>query len=101
MAVFWVTFRIKKDSTYDQRYEALKAAVEAVKEGTRWWIEPTSFFLFKSQHTIDQVAARVKSALNTSSDMALIGMPEFKDARVVGKLEDEDLFQFMPFTKRA
>lgn len=101
MAVFWLTFRIKKDAGYEQRYEALKTAVNAVKEGTRWWAEPTSFILFKSQFTIDQVAARIKGALNTASDMALIGMPEVKDARVVGKLEDEDLFEFMPFTKRA
>jgi len=101
MAVYWLTFRIKKVGDYDARYEALKAAVLAVKEGPKWWVEPTSFILFKSQKNIDQVAAKIASALALNVDMALIGMPEVKDARVVGNLEDDDLLEFMPFTKRA
>lgn len=98
---FWVTFRIKKVGNYDARYEALKAAISSVLEDRRWWVEPTSFIVFRSRKTIDQVAAAVKSALDTSADMALIGMTEVIDARVIGHLEDPELFDFMPHAKRA
>lgn len=101
MATYWITFRVGDIGDYNARYDALQKAVSNLKDGAKWWVEPTSFFVFNSKHSIDEVAAAVKKALNTLDDMALIGMPEFKDARVVGTLEDDDLFFFMPFTKKA
>jgi hypothetical protein len=101
MAVFWVTFRIKEVGDYGQRYEALKQAIIAVKADAKWWVEPTSFFLFRSQFNIDQIAARIKGALDLKVDLVLISTTEAQAARVVGKLEDPDLYVFMPYAKPA
>jgi len=43
-----------------------------------------AFLLFESSHDIDQIAAAVTAAFNPRTDMALVGMPEFKSARLIG-----------------
>jgi len=99
MSAYWMTFRLENDPQYAQRYDSL---VETVRDmAQRWWIESTSFLLFETALSIDEVAAKVKSALDTAKDLALIGMPDYKSARVVGASQDGDLFTLMPFTKRA
>jgi hypothetical protein len=98
MSVYWLTFRIHDDAGYEHRYNALTGTVQAMS--SRWWTEATSFLLFESAHNLDQVAAKVKVAVGPS-DLVLIGMPEFKDARVIGPVKDQDLFTLMPFTKKA
>lgn len=99
MASYWVTFRLERTSTYGIRHEALTQAVAGL--GPRWWTEPTSFILFESVASIDEVAEVVKDAIDPAIDMALVGMPDYKSARVIGHLEDNDLFELMPFTKKA
>ena len=99
MATFWMTHRLEDDANYAQRYDNLVEAVRKIS--TKWWVEPTSFLLFSSERDIDGVAAVVKTAINPRVDMALIGMPDFKSARVVGASADQDLFELMPFTKKV
>lgn len=99
MAVYWTTFRIHNDASYRTRYDALVEAIRVISK--KWWVDPTSFLLFESDKSIDGVAAAVKEAINSATDMALIGMPDFKDARAVGHTHDQDLFALMPFAKKA
>lgn len=99
MAAYWLTFRIEQDSTYSTRYEKLIDAIRGI--ASKWWIEPTSFLLFESSLGIDQVASTVKSAINPRTDLALVGMPDYKSARIIGASTDDDLFDLMPFTKKA
>jgi len=98
--VYWVTFRIAEKRNYEGRYEDLLNTLKALSGGM-WWVEPTSFALFASDHDIDTIAEEVKSSFDPEMDLALIGMPDFKTARAVGAIKDKDLFQFMPFTKKV
>lgn len=99
MAVYWLTFRLETDATYNDRYDKLIEAVDILS--TRWWVEPSSFLLFESGNKIDEIARAVKTAITPSKDLVLIGMPEIKSARVIGKVTDQTLFDLMPFTKKA
>jgi hypothetical protein len=99
MAVYWMTFRIEADDRYDERYNALIEAIRKIV--TKWWVEPTSFLLFESELSIDGVAQIAKSEIDVTCDLCLIGMPQIKAARVVGKVADQDLFKLIDFTKKV
>jgi hypothetical protein len=87
MEVFWITFRIKSDSTYDDRYTALVNAVHVhAVEG--WWSEPTSFWLVGSNSSRAQIAASIKAAIAPSKDLALIGSMAHTGATLIGKADD-------------
>lgn len=98
--LYWVTFRIAEVGNDDARRAAM---LDAVKETTagKWWTEPTSFVLFESSLSIDQLATVLKGAIDLDRDIVLIGMPHFKDARVIGNVEDADLFELLPFVTEA
>lgn len=98
MAVYWMTFRLERDASYSDRYNALMEAVGSAC--TQWWIEPTSFVLFRSDESLDALASMVKSTINVRKDVALIGMTETKGARVVGTIADQDLFGLYPDAKK-
>lgn len=96
---YWVTFRIADTGDYDSRYQQFVDAVRGVTDAM-WWTEPTSFILFRSNHGIDDIASALAAPLRLSEDLAVVGMPEFKDARAIGATKDGDLFKLMPFTKK-
>jgi len=98
MAVYWMSFRLKDDPTYEQRYQGLYDAVQSVS--SKWWIEATSFIVFESDLIIDGLVKAIKSVVD-KDDLVIIGMPEFKSARLIGNTEDKDIFLLMPFIKRA
>lgn len=98
MAVYWLTFRLSEDSDYAARYERLVEAVREISEG--WWVESTSFILFDSDQDIDDLAAIVKANLKPAVDLALVGVRDYKAARAIGAITDDDLYVLMPFTKK-
>lgn len=86
----WSTFRLKRDATYDTRYAAMvKAFNEA---GTNFWEETTSFVAFDTTHTIDQVAAHVKAAINPQTDLLVFRQVVGLETRYVGVLEKPTAF---------
>lgn len=91
MSVYWATFRLSDMTVggrnYDARYAALIKAVEGHRS-TRWWYEPTSFWLFDSASTRAQIAASVKAAIAPTHDLFLIGSMEQTGATLVGKAEE-------------
>jgi hypothetical protein len=89
--LYWVTFRIEEIGNAEARRKALYDAVSECANG-QWWKEPTSFVLFESDLTIGSIAARLKRAIDLKNDVVLIGMPDFKGGRVIGKVKDRDLF---------
>lgn len=99
MNVFWISFRISERGNYQERYNGLIEAIE--QASIRHWAETTSFVLIESSYTIDKLASTLKAPINTAHDLVLIGNPNVKQARVIGTVEDDDLFDLMPFTKRA
>jgi hypothetical protein len=101
MATYWLTFRIADEGDYGHRYDQLHQTVFELTGGGKWWVEPTSFYVFESTLNADQVAGRIKSCLDEDYDLALLGMPNFKTARAIGAVKDQDLFDLIPFAKRA
>ena len=97
---FWVTFRIASTGDYDARYKKLNDDLSAISDSGKWWIESTSFYLFESALSIDDVAQTVANAFDPERDLALVGMPNFKSARAVGAITDGDLFKLLPFAKK-
>jgi hypothetical protein len=95
---FWLSFRLADDASYDRRYDEL---IDAVRQrASKWWLESSSFIVFASAHGIDSIAAAIKAAVNERTDVVIIGMPDFKSARLIGG-NDNDIFDLMPFIQRA
>lgn len=87
MGVFWITFRIHQNQSYDTRYAALVKAVEE-HLASKCWAEPTSFWVFDSDSTAAGIAASCKAAIDPKVDQVVIGSPMTKTMIVVGKVED-------------
>ena len=98
--LFWVTFRIEEIGDDDARRRALEQAVSDCSNG-QWWKEPTSFILFESDLSMGRVAAHLKGAIDLEHDVVVIGMPNFKTARVIGKVKDGDLFDLWDWIQTA
>lgn len=92
MGVYWITFRIHQNQTYDARYKALVTAVED-HLASRCWSEPTSFWVFDSDSSAAAIAASCKSAIDIKTDQVVIGSPMTKIMIVLGKVEDMKALQ--------
>lgn len=95
---YWISFRLHDDNTYDKRYSDLVETIRKVS--STWWVEPSSFIVFGSEYDISTIAGSVKTAINPDTDMTLIGMPDYKSARLIGVNEDEDIVKLIPFVKK-
>ena len=84
---------------YTTRYSEFLEAVR--QQTTKWWPEPTSFICFASDLDIDTICGRLKRPLSVDHDLFLIGMPEFKSARIWGHNPDNDIYELIPFLKKA
>lgn len=105
MKTYWITFRIADNTaggrSYETRYEALSDAVHQ-HAATHWWAEPTSFWLVNSESSQAQIAASIKQAINTSADLAVIGMVDYKGIVVIGVVEKmKDLKALVPEIRQA
>lgn len=103
MAEYAISFRIQDKTvsgrTYDDRYNAL---IEALRLGTsRSWEETTAFVVISNSRTIDQVAAACKLAIAPSEDIVLILSVNTKAGRVIGNVQDQDLFVLIPFVQKV
>lgn len=103
---YWLSFRLHDsggyERTYDERLSDLTSEIKAASGNDgNWWFETTSFFVFTSAETIDTIVTRVKRAINLDVDLVVIGKPEFKAGRVVGKLVDHDILSLIPFMKKV
>lgn len=100
MDTYWISFRIKDDATYAERYDALVDEVRKLASPNKWWIDTTAFIVFACGLKIGDVANRIRRAMG-DEDIALVGMPDFKSMRVIGLHADEDIFDLVPFAKYA
>jgi hypothetical protein len=103
MTTYWLTCRLADKviggRSWGDRYNALRDSINGAS--TKWWIEPTSFYAFESQHSIETLAAHFKKAIAPSEDMFLMRKIDTKDAVICGKVEDQDTFQLMPYLVKA
>jgi len=104
MAVYWLTFRISDEiiggRDWDDRYKALMKEVYD-RSGDDWWVDPTSFAVFDCNSSISTLASAFKAAIAPSKDLVLLRRMDEKAARIIGKTDDDDIFQLMPYLKKA
>ena len=102
---YWLSFRLHDsdgyEKTYNKRLEALNDTIMEACGHARWWLETTSFYLFASAESTDQIATRVKRAIVEKVDLVVFGKTDFKAGRVVGNCQDPDIFDLVPFMKKA
>jgi hypothetical protein len=91
MASFWLTFRLKQDRTYAQRYQELLKKVD--EAGTTLWDEPTSFIAFSSNYAIDPIGNHLKAAIDESVDVFVLREIGKDDTRYAGTLEKPASFR--------
>lgn len=97
---YWLTFRIHEDIGADARRDAVYEAISQI--ASKWWIEPTSFLVFQSASSADSIAAKVKAAIKTTTDVALLGKTDFKVSKLIGKADEfQTLLELIPFVKRV
>lgn len=99
MAVFLVSFDLKYDDDYSDRYSSF---MEQVKKGGKWWADTTSFVAVETDETIDTFCNRIylQSKFNGTKDLYLVLDANVKSGRVRGALKDQDLFKLLPFVKK-
>lgn len=97
---YWLSFRLHEDSGYESTYNKLQEAIKDSVNG-KWWFETTSFFTFASNYSMNDLASKIKSSIRPDRDLVLIGMTDYKSARLIGKSNDRDIDQLIPFLKRV
>lgn len=100
MKTYYVSFTIEDDAGYAGRYEALMDLLKGY-DNTIWWAETTSYVPFQSGKSASQIAADIKSVINATKDIAVIGATHYKTMLVVGASEDDDIYKLVDFAKKA
>lgn len=95
MSTYWITFRLKDGYDYDERYGELQETIRQLTDRD-WWLEPTSFIAFKSTLSTSQIAAKIKAVIDTSTDVVLLTRIGYKDHRLIGSVEDTDVYKLFP-----
>jgi len=100
--IYWLNFRIEDGETARKpnqkaRYEAL---VEIVEEyALTWWRQSPSLYIFDTNIDMDHMAPLFKKCINPESDYIILGRLDKQEARIMGRYNDKDIFQIIPFLK--
>lgn len=96
---YWATFRLERNATYDQRYNAMIAALGTIRKGS--WGEPTSFWAFRSEHLIAPVMAALSAPLNAKTDLLLVHAANEAVALFYGQLgSPKEFTEQFPYAKK-
>lgn len=96
--VFWVSYRIVEDSSYQTRYNELIDRINRIS--SHQWDYTTSFHIIESGRDIETIFNRLTPALN-KGDYLLIRRLNEKTALFFGYEEEfNELREFMPYVSR-
>lgn len=100
--IYWLSFRLHKsdgyERTYDQRLQDLNDEIKAASgDGANWWLETTSFFIFRSSESLDTIVARVRRAIDDDVDLVVLRKMNNQSGRVIGACKDKDIFKLVPY----
>ena len=104
MSVYWLSFRLKDSEGYERTYsKRLQDLDDEIKvscgNGSKWWFETSSFFIFDSQESLTTIVTRVKRAIDVDVDLVVIRLMNNQDGRVIGNCTDPDIFTLVPHLK--
>lgn len=97
---YWVSFMIADNATYAKRYAALVAAVHRVT-AVKHWEQTTSFIVFASDLTTAQLTTEVAQVIDRQRDTVLLGKFGYQTLVVIGTNYDDDIYELVPFAKKA
>ncbi|NTS33888.1 hypothetical protein HQ945_21750 [Phyllobacterium sp. BT25] len=101
MANYWISLRIKNDSSYDERYNDFVAALHAVK-ANGYWPETTAFWIIESNLAIDPFVKAITKPLDGKKDMVLVRKIAHDESRYFGAIEYPDVLKsFIPNIQKA
>ena len=109
MTVYWLTFDVSVDDVNTVSGATRRAAIyTAIYKATGTngaekdaWKDPTSFIMFKSSKSIDDIAASIKAVISQRHDMFLIRKLDNKKAIVCGNFKSESVFGLMMDDKKT
>ena len=100
MPNYWMTFRIKQDASYDDRYDGMMSAIEKVRQGI--WAEPTSFMFVESHLEIGDLVRTAANSLNPKTDVLVARYIDKDGSRYFGAVEHLDVLKsFLPNIKKV
>ena len=96
---YWIAYRIALN---EHHLERLADFIDALYQPTTatYWYETNNFKIFSSNLKISQIATKIKLAINTDKDTAVLGCTHHKSMRVIGKCDDQDLFSLVDFAAK-
>ena len=97
---YWISFSIAKTGNPDRRYQNVIAEVRKLTSDVLW-TEMSHFILFHSDHAIEEIAFQILARLEPTADFALISRVDAPEARFVGHLEDDLLYELMPYVQKV
>jgi hypothetical protein len=98
MADHWISFRVKKDTSYDARYRALVKAIEEIATGGQWSAD-TSFVCVRSKYSLKTCGEHLKKALNGTTDHLVIRQIGYRETYYINE-PGEDFEAFFPDAKK-
>jgi len=100
MARYWISYRIAKDRSYNERYNDFHD--EIYDASIDWWDETTSFLLAECIDGVNSLTKRLADRLNLEKDLLVVRRLDGPYARYAGNVPDLDtLLRFMPYAKRV
>lgn len=101
--MYWLSFRIASDvktqRSFHQRYDDLIKVISRHVSG-EYWEESSSFIVFESRSTINQIARDAKIAIDPRYDLFLIRRLDVKQSRICGRGNNDNIFKLMPYLKK-
>ena len=98
METYFITFRLAKNNTHEARYMELVALLNGYSANT-CWEEITSFVIFESRLTAEEIAEDIKRKINVKTDIVVIASTHRKDMIVVGTHNDSNIYRLVDFAK--
>lgn len=104
MATLLLSFDIQYDDSaaYDRVYGAFNEAVKKDLAGANYWCETTSFYVVKTEESIDGFTRRIamQGKLRKDRDKLLVFDVNQLAARSWGNITDGDIYALVPFMKK-
>lgn len=87
---------------YNKIYTALNAAIEKGLSKSDWWNENTSYYVVRTQETVQAFIGRVwnSSGMRFGKDRMLVLDANVKIGVALGHFADETVFTLLPFVMR-
>jgi hypothetical protein len=100
LGAYWLSFRVADDVEHqrslEQRHDDLIKSLSRHISG-KYWEKSTSFIVFESRSTIEQIAKDAKAAIDPLCDLFLLRKLDVKQARICGRNTDNNIYELIPY----